>query len=119
MQFTPAEISILQQAAQIILRAQLPLDSLFTVTREWMDANRTAGGAWKAKQLRAIGVSWPLTAGWQSRAEGRQVTQAARLLFQSFAGEQIPVAIAQPLSRACCGCDVLPWETCIHTYGRE
>lgn len=127
MQFTPAELSILRQAAEIILRSQpsapaLPTTSrMFTVTRDWIEGNKTPGGSWKAKQLRAIGVSWPPAGGWPERSEGKQITQADRLVFESFAGDPVSkVTYPTPgKMRTYCDCDVLPWEDCIHSYGLE
>lgn len=129
MSFTVQELEILRQAAEIILRSQAapvqpaaaaPTTSrMFTVTRDWIDANKTPAGSWKAKQLRAIGVAWPPAAGWPERSEGKQITQAARQVFESFAGDPVSKTThpAPAQVRAYCDCDVLPWENCIHTYG--
>ena len=127
MQFTSVELSILKQAAEIILRSQAPAPpeparGNFTVTRDWINANRTPGGSWKAKQLRAIGVNWPPAGGWLERSKGKQISDAARLLFESFADKRMtgPDAgsfgvTAPAAAPAACGCDVPPWEDCIHT----
>lgn len=127
MQFTPAELSILRQAAEIILRAQVapaaeqpPLQEvgLFTVTHEWIDEHKTPRGAWKAKQLRAINVMWPPARGWPERVEGTKITQLSRRLFESFSGKVLgapPTTTGPDQLRASCSCDVPPWEDCPHT----
>jgi len=128
MQFTPDELSILRQAAEIILRSQTApaqpelATGLFTVTHAWINQFKTPAGAWKAKQLRAIGVPWPPRAGWPERVEGTQITQVNRRLFESFACEELPSHGFGPsdttrpaIPKPNCDCDVPPWEDCIHT----
>ena len=127
MQFTPAELTVLQQAAEIILRAHAPAKvetagEFFIITRGWVDEHKTAGGAWKAKQLSAIGVRWPPARGWPERVEGATISQSARLLFESFAGKRITnkasgefgVTNSEVVATSC-DCNVPPWENCIHT----
>ena len=70
MQFTPAELSTLRQAAEIILRSYGPEQP---PARKFQDKRMTS------KDTGAFGITKPAVA-------------------------HIP-----------CGCNVLPWEDCIHT----
>ena len=86
MQFTTTELTILRQAAEIIMRSQAPVKAetmgdFFIITRGWINEHKTAGGAWTAKQLSAIGVNWPPARGWPQRVVGATITQSARLIF--------------------------------------
>lgn len=104
MQFTPSELAILRQAAQIILQSQVAdrqENNLFTVTHEWINKFRTPAGSWRAKQLAAIGVKWPPQGGWPNRVEGTQITQVNRQLFESFSGDKATpqrVVDAEPIT---------------------
>jgi len=127
MQFTPTELTVLQQAAEIILKAQTPAKvetagESFIITRVWIDEHKTAGGAWKAKQLSAIGVHWPPARGWPERVEGVTISQPARLIFESFAGKRITNKASSEFGdtnskvvATSCDCNVPSWEDCIHT----
>jgi hypothetical protein len=128
MQFTLHELTILRQAAEIILRAQdepAATPSGFVVTRAWIEAYKTPAGAWKAKQLGAIGVRWPPASGWLDKACGQVITESNRAAFESFAAGTAPeprarqdtarygVTTSEPV--VSCDCDVLPWDDCPHT----
>lgn len=115
MTFTVQELEILRQAADIILKSQESGPKLFTVTREWIHANRTKRGGWTAKQLLALGIRWPSTKGWQARAAGMQITEANRLIFESFG--RGPALTGPEVPQTLCDCNVPPWEDCPHTLG--
>lgn len=74
MQFTPAELSILRQAAEIILKAQAPAKPQLP-QRQFQDKRMTN------KDTGEFGVTKPNVA------------------------------------HIACGCNVLPWEDCIHNKG--
>lgn len=116
MPFTLEELQILARAAEIIRRVQdIEAGSLHTVTREWIHANRTKRGGWKAKQLAAIGLKWPPINGWQARSEGKQITQEARQTFESYGRGPAITGPTEPVPQTSCNCDVPPWEDCPHT----
>ena len=52
------------------------------VTREWIDRFKTGRGGWTRKQLAAIGVEWPPPKGWKHRAEGTEIDEKARAIFE-------------------------------------
>jgi hypothetical protein len=54
-----------------------------TITREWLEQHRSdRGGVITKDQASAIGVSWPLVAGWKHAAIGRQITDEAKARFE-------------------------------------
>lgn len=55
----------------------------FTITQEWIEAFATSGRGWTRQQLEAIGVRWPPVHGWRARLEGKIITDAARLEFET------------------------------------
>jgi hypothetical protein len=106
----------------------------FTITNEWIAKNRSKRGGWSAKQLLAIGITWPPTHGWRSRVTGQKITQNAKAQFESFAGPERPpepetatptkfrellkeatTTTTAPAKPNACSCQVLPWEHCKHT----
>ena len=58
------------------------------ITDDWLIANQTPRGAWKAKQLLAIGVAWPPAQGWKQRVIGREIGIEQQRVFESFAGSR-------------------------------
>jgi hypothetical protein len=56
----------------------------FLVTDRWLMNHSTNGSSgWTRKQLQALGVSWPPTAGWKSGLIGKRITAAQRRDFES------------------------------------
>ena len=55
------------------------------ITREWLHRHATKGRAWNRKQLQVLGVPWPPTKGWLSRAVGRELSESDRAAFESTA----------------------------------
>jgi hypothetical protein len=51
---------------------------MFTITDAWIDQHRSDRGGWTKDQCAAIGVPWPLVAGWKRNAVGRRITDEAR-----------------------------------------
>ena len=114
MTFTVQELEILARAADIIRRAQaIQAGELFTVTPEWIYANRTKRGGWNAKQLAAVGIKWPPIKGWKVRLPGRKITQTSRETFESFG--RGPALTGPEVPQTLCDCNVPPWEDCPHT----
>lgn len=54
---------------------------MFKVTTEWLEANSNNGG-YSAKQLSALGISWPPTGGWKRGVVGNMITDEARRGFE-------------------------------------
>lgn len=54
---------------------------MFKVTTEWLEANSNNGG-YSAKQLSALGISWPPVGGWKKALIGSMITDAARRGFE-------------------------------------
>ena len=55
------------------------------ITREWLHRHATKGRGWNRKQLQVLGVPWPPTKGWLSRAVGRELSESDRAAFESAA----------------------------------
>jgi hypothetical protein len=71
---------------------------MFTITREWIEAHRSDRGGWTKDQCAAIGVSWPLVAGWKRAAVGRQITDEAKCRFEE--GLRAPQAHTRDLFKS-------------------
>jgi len=54
---------------------------MFKVTTEWLEANSNNGG-YSAKQLNALGISWPPIGGWKKAVVGNVITDAAKRGFE-------------------------------------
>ena len=109
----------------------------FMVTPEWIRANATPAGGYKAEQLKLIGVRYPLLPGWMGTAYGRAISIADKQKFEAFhtgykatnkskAVMQAPRQVekdagsfgkTKPTGGVFdCGCThVQPWEDCEHT----
>lgn len=57
------------------------------VTAEWLNANRTAKGAFTRKQVLALGIKWPPTAGWMQSISGELITSEQARAFESGKSE--------------------------------
>jgi hypothetical protein len=53
------------------------------VTREWLEAHRTAKGGWTRAQMEALGLPWNAPAGWGGRLVGQRLSQRAREAFEA------------------------------------
>ena len=60
-----------------------------TVTREWIEANKTKAGGWRNAQLVQLGESWPPRHGWIERAVGKQISDEAYAAFEFLAGKTL------------------------------
>jgi len=54
------------------------------VTKKWIESNTTPRGAWTARQLACIGVSWPPIAGWKDRVCGTKISGSAAKSFEQL-----------------------------------
>lgn len=59
----------------------------FTVTKQWIEDNRTVAGAWNRKQTDCLGLEWPLRKGWKDRIAGTEITIEAKEMFEKLARE--------------------------------
>lgn len=55
---------------------------MFTITAEWLEANKTSKGAYTQQQLLVLGVEWPPRKGWQKRVIGAEIRDAQKLQFE-------------------------------------
>lgn len=122
-------------------------EGFFRATRDWILAHRTPAGGFKAAQIRAIGVAYPLRGGWIERADGKLLSLKQKALFEKYAdgykatkkskavlrGDAPKVGQAESVRRPIisgesyaitgalaprCECNVLPWEHCGHSIMR-
>jgi hypothetical protein len=54
---------------------------MFTVTREWIESNKTKRGGYLAAQVHALGYPWPPPRGWLKQIIGKQITLEQRDAF--------------------------------------
>ena len=54
------------------------------VTKKWIESNTTPRGAWTARQLSCIGISWPPTAGWKDMVSGTEISESAAKAFEQL-----------------------------------
>lgn len=70
------------------------------ITPELIAAGMSDAGGWNKAQLRAIGIPWPLTHGWQREALGRAITQEQHDAFLSLRGQTKSRARAARIANA-------------------
>ncbi len=58
---------------------------MFRITRAWIHEHKTARGGWTMAQVKALGLPWPLTAGWITDIDGTEVPDEVRAAFESAA----------------------------------
>ena len=49
---------------------------MVTITREIIDSGMSSNGGWNNKQLKALGVPFPLTKGWMMGMIGKDVPES-------------------------------------------
>lgn len=57
------------------------------ITKDWIMDNQTNKGSWNAKQLNAIGISWPPPKGWIGRSIGMEICDTTKERFEQLARE--------------------------------
>lgn len=53
------------------------------ITKEWLDAHRTDRGAWTLAQMQALGVHWPMPAGWRDALYGIEIDDETAKRFEA------------------------------------
>lgn len=81
-----AEANRILKAGRVCRQDALPVskEKTFVVTTGWIKANATPAGGYKAEQLKLIGLRYPLVSGWMGAANGRAISEADRLKFESY-----------------------------------
>lgn len=69
------------------------------ITKEWIHAHKTAGGAWNRKQMVALGVFWPQPKGWVKRLEGKEISVIVKYEFERHAGSKPALSKIDDLER--------------------
>ena len=64
------------------------------ITKEWLDSNRTAKGAFTRKQIQALGIKWPPRSGWMQSVIGEMITHEQA---RQFEGSKTEYAEFKPL----------------------
>lgn len=62
-----------------------PAGQRIVLTAQMIEAGRGPSGGFKARQLRLIGVAWPIVAGWPKRAVGTEVSERDYRRFLAYA----------------------------------
>jgi len=57
------------------------------ITKKWLDANRTAKGAFTKKQVQALGIKWPPTSGWMKSIVGEFISSDKAREFENCKSE--------------------------------
>ena len=91
---------------------------MMIVTEEFLEKYKTPNGAWNAKQLALLGISWPPKKGWKRRSIGKCISEGNAKLFMYFGSDSIA---AEPIRGANfvdpnCDCGIPPWEVCKHSF---
>jgi len=55
------------------------------ISKAWIHAHTTAGGAWNRKQIEALGLKWPQTKGWIKGLAGTEITDKQKAEFERYA----------------------------------
>lgn len=55
---------------------------MLTISKTWLDANKTRNGAWTRAQLAALGVPWAEASGWRRRLIGEVISDEQARAFE-------------------------------------
>lgn len=55
---------------------------MFTITKIWLNSNKTKRGAYNQKQFDALSLNWPPEKGWQKQVCGKRISDANKFLFE-------------------------------------
>lgn len=86
---TPSQLTRMANEILRSGRAHIPQareTGMHLVTVEWIKANATPAGGYKAEQVRLIGLRYPLQHGWMQNAAGRLITMESKRKFEAFHG---------------------------------
>ena len=61
----------------------------FTITKAWIDDNKTKAGSWTARQLACLSVAWQPPKGWKKRVVGEKIMLAVKERFDELAKEPV------------------------------
>ena len=53
------------------------------ITKEFILENKTDNGSWTRSQMQALGLKWPLEAGWKTRVIGLEISDENVEIFKS------------------------------------
>ena len=56
------------------------------ITRDYIESNKTARGAWTKVQIEALGIEWPPTGGWIDRLIGEVISPEQARRFEQGKG---------------------------------
>ena len=60
------------------------------ITKQWIHAHKTAGGAWNRKQIEALGLDWPARKGWINDLVGTDINSHQQRVFEKSAKNPAP-----------------------------
>ena len=55
---------------------------MHTITKEWINSNRTTKGSFTKVQIKALGQMWTQKKGWINRLVGREISEDSKLSFE-------------------------------------
>ena len=56
---------------------------MFRITKEWLNAHKTAKGAWTKEQMSALGIKWPPQGGWKLQVCGTLIQDSDKERFEA------------------------------------
>ena len=56
---------------------------MITITKEWLESNKTKLGGYNRIQIESLGLDWPPPKGWKKLVIGSRIDSAARRAFES------------------------------------
>jgi len=58
--------------------------SRFTITKKWLNDNKTENGGWTKLQVEMLNLDWPLKKNWQKEVIGQSMFLPAKQLFEKY-----------------------------------
>jgi len=55
------------------------------ITKSWIHAHKTAGGAWNRKKIELLGLSWPARKGWINDLVDTEINDIVEHEFERLA----------------------------------
>lgn len=68
---------------------------MFTITKDWLDSNKTKSRGYSRSQLSILGIEWPPQKNWRKNVIGMQITDLQKQTYESLSGDIIHSTIPQ------------------------
>lgn len=68
---------------------------MFTITKDWLDSNKTKSRGYSRSQLLILGIEWPPQKNWRKTVIGMQITDFQKKTYESLSDDIIFSTIPQ------------------------